>query len=88
MGYIDRMLDVEWLLLIIAILLFLLVLDATTKKSTNYILGSIEKALWSNHKVLEDINKKLYQMEHRDKRRFDYEWEDSKERGLTDRNRY
>ncbi len=87
--YIERMLDVEWLLFIIAALLFMLVLDMLTKRRTStrlveHQLDQTNKALSRNIELLKDIDSKLYEMEFRDGRRFHYELEEWRQKGFME----
>lgn len=83
---IDRMLDVEWLLLIIAILLFMLVLDMLFKRRTSNVLvehhlENIEKTLKNTIRITSDINTNIHAMENRDNVRHRHYIEDRRKEG-------
>ena len=84
--YIDRMLDVEWLLLIIAILLFVLVLKTLFKYShsefmQNYTDRKKQEKLNDIHTCLMNMNSRIAKLEFNDMERHRYFFDDRRKEG-------
>ena len=86
MRFIERNLDVEWLLFIIAILLLMLVLDMLFKRriSTvmlNHHLSKIEKNTRNTINIISDIYIHIAELDSRDKIRHSHYVEDRRKEG-------